>query len=1305
MNHLRKRIVGAALAVCMISTGIPGLSLFSTSAQAAATTNLALNKAATASDVETDSFTADKAVDGNSSTRWASNPDNAGTAPKWLQVDFGGTTTFDTVDISWEQQNVVEYKLEVSDDADSWNTVYERNSNPTSKDESITLSTPAVGRYLRVYVSRYDHQTDWKSVSIFELAVYNSKDDTPEVTGGNYTIYPIPQKVTDEAGTISLTDTIHVIQGKDIDTVTSNRIKEVLTDNGFTAQVADQPSASNTNLYVGVYGSGDAADTYEGVPKDVFTEGSNKYDMHVVKVFENGDIVILGKDTDAAYYGLATLNLMLEQTSDRQMKISTIEDYSFQKYRGCVEGYYGYPWSVEGTLSWFDFAKRYKMNIFLYGPKTDPYHLGQWDEPYPETVTDEEAAIGIRTRSEMQQFAEKATECNVDFVWVAHPAMKKPIDFTNEETVNEGVDRLMTKFADMYKLGVRQFGIFVDDISGEEAARTCDMQIYMLNTTQERLYETYNGEGTTAEEHVKPLFFTPAWYTTGTSGASTYMPKFRNVHEDIEICFTGSDVFSSISNSSATTFKNWIGRDPVLWWNYPVNDNVDNVYYTNPINHYYSLDANPTSLKGVLSNPMNYSESSKVAFFGIADYTWNPNAFDAMKNWENCFAGIFPDRPDLAHALKVVYGSLNTSYEPAELTRLYAQYNGGNKAAAATLAKKMYEIVHSIELLETLKDSKDPVERLLVSEAQPAFHKLYDMAAAIGGAMSVVSSQDPLVQTHGYYLAKAAYERLGIYRNPRYQIIALEGSGADIYYSTWEAEPSNGKMKEFVETAMKAIADFDVTALDTSAAQIDKVEIQPNQDVEVRQGTTFQFTANVTANGSDLGDVIWSVEGATSENTSINFNGVLTMDTNELSPTITVKAVSAYNNQVTASVEVKVTDRIYVDPTIPTNQAYGAAILAGSGNPGVGGGPENLFDESEDGSKWCPGDNSRYNQWVAFDLGADKTISTWQLVNAGVEHELDISSNYSLQILKDPNATQEQLHDKAYLGNNDNWVTVAEYKDNTENITNYKFDEPVTARYFRLYIADGCQPNVPYPATRIYECRLFGVDTATVARTHSLTIADGITNGTITTDAANYEEGAKVNVYVAPAEGYRLKEGSLKYNDTAMEGTSFLMPGEDVVITAEFEVDSGTQPTVDKSQLQAAVDKAAQYQKNDYTADSWAVFAKAYTDAQAVLANDAATQKQVDDALAALNTAMDSLKPTQPQPSETPVPSQKPEPTDKPQVSDNPQVSEKPGETPAPGEGGTTPTGDNAVLFLWVGLAMMSTAALALAVSKKKHRM
>ncbi len=1228
MKRVKKRAAGLLLAICMILSCLP--------VSAAASDNLALNKTATASEVESGtSFTADKAVDGNSETRWATNRDTkAEKTPQWLQIDFGSKVTFDTVDISWEQVNILSYEIQVSDDAGagSWTTVYSRDSQPAMADESVTLDTPASGRYMRIYVS--DFGGDWASVSIFEIGVYyfaggGSGPVDPE---GNYTIYPIPQKVTDEAGTIELTKTVNVIEEAGIDAVTHNRVDEVLTENGLTPQYSDGPSDTYTNLYVGINGSKGAADSLENIPRDVFAEGQNKYDMHVVKVFEEGDIVVLGKDSDAAYFGLATLEQMLEQTKDSQLKISTFEDYAFQKYRGCVEGYYGYPWSVEGTLSWFDFAKKYKMNIFLYGPKTDPYHLGLWDEDYPTEVTEEEAELGVRTQDEMRQFAEKAAQCNVDFVWVAHPAMKKPIDFTNETTVNEGVSRLMTKFDHMYDLGVRQFGIFVDDIDFSTAASTCDMQIYMLNQVQQKLYDTYNTEDAAAEAQVKPLFFTPAWYTTASSGASTYMPKFRALHEDIEICFTGNNVFSSISNSSASTFKNWIGRDPVMWWNYPVNDNADNIYYTNPINHFYSLDSNPTNLKGVISNPMNFSEASKVAFFGLADYTWNPQAFDAQENWEHSFNAILPDDPEMAEALKVVYGSLNYSYEPAELTRLYAQYGSGNEAAAASLMDKMYEIVDSVEKVETLKNSDDPVERLIVEEVQPGLNKLYDMAAAIGGAMAVVSSDDPVVQTHGYYIANEAYERLSIDRNVRYQVIALEGSGDDYYYSVWYANPSDTKMKGFVETAMSAIEGFDVDSLDTSSADIQSVSIVPSENVEVRQGESFQFTVDVTAAQEDVDDVIWSVEGGTGAGTTMSLNGILTLDTNELSPTVTVKAVSAYDETVFDTVEVSVADRVYVDPTIPTNQAFGATVLGASGSSGAGGSAENLFDESEDGSKWCPGDNTRYNHWVAFDLGADKTIYTWETVHAGIEHELDISSDFSLQVLKDPNATAEQLADSSYLSNAANWVTVAEYKDNTENVTDYEFEEPITARYYRFYVSDGCQDGVPYAATRVYELRLFGVDTATVSRTHSLTIDSSITGGTVTTDAGNYEEGAKVNVYVEADEGYHLVEGSLKYNDTVIEGTSFLMPAEDVVLTAQFEEDSQKPEPgeADTSALEALVTEASGIDPDKYTEESVTVLNAALKEANDILAETGLTEKdqdRIDAAAEALRAAIDALVP------------------------------------------------------------------------------
>ncbi len=61
------------------------------------------------------------------------------------------------------------------------------------------------------------------------------------------------------------------------------------------------------------------------------------------------------------------------------------------------------------------------------------------------------------------------------------------------------------------------------------------------------------------------------------------------------------------------------------------------------------------------------------------------------------------------------------------------------------------------------------------------------------------------------------------------------------------------------------------------------------------------------------------------------------------------------------------------------------------------------------------------------------------------------------------------------------------------------------------------------------------------------------------------------------------------------------------------------------SALKTAVDEAGKLQQGDYTADSWAPFAKALKAAQDVLANASATQAQVDKALADLQAAENAL--------------------------------------------------------------------------------
>lgn len=65
---------------------------------------------------------------------------------------------------------------------------------------------------------------------------------------------------------------------------------------------------------------------------------------------------------------------------------------------------------------------------------------------------------------------------------------------------------------------------------------------------------------------------------------------------------------------------------------------------------------------------------------------------------------------------------------------------------------------------------------------------------------------------------------------------------------------------------------------------------------------------------------------------------------------------------------------------------------------------------------------------------------------------------------------------------------------------------------------------------------------------------------------------------------------------------------------------------VDKSDLQSAVNENSGLNASDYTEESWKVFADALQKAQAVLQDESATEQQVQDALAALNSARAGLK-------------------------------------------------------------------------------
>ncbi|KAB7788983.1 S8 family serine peptidase [Bifidobacterium leontopitheci] len=83
--------------------------------------------------------------------------------------------------------------------------------------------------------------------------------------------------------------------------------------------------------------------------------------------------------------------------------------------------------------------------------------------------------------------------------------------------------------------------------------------------------------------------------------------------------------------------------------------------------------------------------------------------------------------------------------------------------------------------------------------------------------------------------------------------------------------------------------------------------------------------------------------------------------------------------------------------------------------------------------------------------------------------------------------------------------------------------------------------------------------------------------------------------------------------------------------TDNIDIQDVTAPAeVDKTKLQTLVDTAKQLKESDYTADSWAALKTALDAAEKTLADENATQDDVDAAATALQTAIDGLKKAEP---------------------------------------------------------------------------
>ena len=177
----------------------------------------------------------------------------------------------------------------------------------------------------------------------------------------DYEVYPNPHMMEYQDGSFDITSNVNIVYEDGIDEYTRDRLNEVLAIKKINATTSTEVKEDQTNILVGIKGSNQYVDQYAGEHYTVKTSDLfDQLDSYLLKV-DNGKITVLGKDTDAAFYGLTSLYHIFKQLDGTNIRNFTMEDYANVASRGFIEGYYGNPWSTTDRIKLMEWGGYYKL--------------------------------------------------------------------------------------------------------------------------------------------------------------------------------------------------------------------------------------------------------------------------------------------------------------------------------------------------------------------------------------------------------------------------------------------------------------------------------------------------------------------------------------------------------------------------------------------------------------------------------------------------------------------------------------------------------------------------------------------------------------------------------------------------------------------------------------------------------------------------------------------------------------------------------------------------------------------------------
>jgi hypothetical protein len=218
---------------------------------------------------------------------------------------------------------------------------------------------------------------------------------------------------------------------------------------------------------------------------------------------------------------------------------------------GLIEGYYGRPWNWAQRAQVASILAQHGYRFYLYAPKAATLLRKRWRDPVPQSELDELAGFAAHCRSLGMRFGVGLSPHEFD------DAPKSP-DW----------GRLQARIALLdTAVGLDEFALLFDDIRGDDP----------------RLAERQAGitERVAAQTRASGLALCPSYYSDdpvldrvfGTRPADYLQQLGRRVDPKVRFFWTGEEVCSrEYGAAHLRDVAQRMGRLPLLWDNYPVND-------------------------------------------------------------------------------------------------------------------------------------------------------------------------------------------------------------------------------------------------------------------------------------------------------------------------------------------------------------------------------------------------------------------------------------------------------------------------------------------------------------------------------------------------------------------------------------------------------------------------------------------------------------------------------------------------------------------------------------------------------------